>query len=111
MRRIAITLGLLVPLWMAVGSVSGETLIQKKGTEPDVGYPFFMVVPCMGTPSGLTQLSIDTLEEAAAVAAFVEGRMTIDVFVRAMVSSDEIWASRRDDLLMFADVCKPNRGV
>ena len=97
-------------LWLCVASVAGKTLIQPKndGTK---GYPFAMVVPCLGIPSGLSQISIDTREEAAAVAAYVEGRLTPKLFIEAMVSADPFWRTRRADLAKFADVCKPQPGI
>ena len=97
-------------LWLCVASVAGKTLIQPKG-DGSKGYPFSMVVPCLGIPSGLSQISIDTREEAAAVAAYVEGRLTAELFLEAMVSADPFWATRRADLARFADVCKPQPGI
>ena len=98
-------------LWLCVASVAGKTLIQPKGGDGSKGYPFAMVVPCMGIPSGLSQISIDTREEAAAVAAYIEGRITAELFLEAMVSADPFWGTRRADLAKFADVCKPQPGI
>ena len=100
-----------VLLWACVLPVAGKTLIQPKGDDGSKGYPFAMVVPCMGIPSGLSQISIDTREEAAAVAAYVEGRLTPELFLEVMVSADPFCATRRADLAKFADVCQPQPGI
>lgn len=99
-----------VLLWACVLPVHGKTLIQPKG-DGTKGYPFAMVVPCMGIPSGLSQISIDTREEAAAVAAYIEGRITAELFLEAMVSADSFWSTRRADLAQFADVCQPQPSI
>ena len=99
-----------VLLWACVLPVHGKTLIQPKG-DGSKGYPFAMVVPCLGIPSGLSQISIDSREEAAAVAAYIEGRLTPKLFIEAMVSADPFWRTRRADLAQFANVCQPQPSI
>lgn len=109
MRRLLFSISLVVPLWLAMPAMLAATPLFSRLDDPDRGYTFLMIVRCLGTPSGLTQISIDTKEEAAAVAGYVEGRLTKSLFLQAMVAADPFWKDH--DLAKFADICKPRPGI
>ena len=100
-----------VALLFAVSSVAGKTLIQPKGDNPEAGYPFAMLIPCPGSPSKISQIAIDTREEAAAVSAYVEGRLPSQLFIQAMVAADPFWRARLDALVKFSKTCEPQPSI
>lgn len=108
---VSFLLAVIIVMWLCVASVAGKTLIQPKGNSTSEGYPFAMAVPCPGIPAGISQISIDTREEAAAIAAYVEGRLTIALFLNVMVSADPFWETRRADLARFAEICQPKPSI
>lgn len=100
-----------VVMWLAVTSAMGSTLIQPKGDNPEAGYPFAMLIPCPGSPSKISQIAIDTREEAAAVSAYVEGRLPSQLFIQAMVAADPFWRARLDALVKFSKTCEPQPSI
>ena len=93
-----------IALWTFVWSSTAATPIQPKGT--DGRYGFVMQVPCLGAPQGRSQVPVTEREEAAAVSAYLEGRISAEMFVEAMISADEAW--NRLQLIQFTSLCAPS---
>ena len=100
-----------VALLVAVTSAMGSTLIQPKGDNSGAGDPLARLIPCPGPPSQVSQIAIDTREEAAAVAAYVEGRLPSQLFIQAMVGADPFWRTRLDALAQFSKTCEPQPSI